>query len=120
MEALTERPFDPNDFPRASGVYLIFQYSTFMKQNECLYVGASRNMWKRWRNHHRLREFLVSDSCYPLTMAWILAEEADLALLEAQMILHYQPRRNYASFERLAFMVRRHERQIEQSSIGEG
>ena len=69
-------------FPAKSGCYIIRDGS------RVLYVGQSRNMKKRWTEHHR-REFIESN--FPNASVEIVLHDGDLLQKESDLISKLQP-----------------------------
>lgn len=60
--------------------------------DECLYVGQSKHLQRRWKIHHRMRQLTqISDD---LVMAWVIASPQALQHLETLLIRQLQPRMN--------------------------
>jgi GIY-YIG catalytic domain len=67
------------------GIYFVFH------ENDCLYIGKSKNFKSRWSNHHKLKE-IVSYTPTPLIYFLYLSHEpANLKFLESQYIKTFNP-----------------------------
>jgi excisionase family DNA binding protein len=79
-------PLKDEDIPEASGVYMVFS------GQECLYVGQSRNIRRRWQVHEHRAKFRRAVPA--ATLAWMLAPVSDLRLLERRTAEALRPRLN--------------------------
>jgi excisionase family DNA binding protein len=85
-QPLTQGTLEYGEIPETSGVYLVFH------AQECLYVGQSRNMRRRWHVHEQKAACRrVSPA---LTVAWIAAPVTELRRLERQAVEMFRPRFN--------------------------
>lgn len=77
--------------PSIPAVYFVIQ-----NNSEILYIGQSENLKNRWKNHGKLAEIrkLGGDS----RIAWLKADKASLAELEAEFIGFYKPSLNIAVY----------------------
>jgi excisionase family DNA binding protein len=74
------------DIPETSGVYAVFH------GQECLYVGQSKNMRRRWQYHEQKTTFRRISSA--VTLAWIVAPVSDLQALKRRPVETLLPRLN--------------------------
>ena len=69
--------------PEISGIYLVYNADT------CIYIGQSKNIKRRWRSHHRLKQI---NSMYPESyIVWIRAKVYELDALERDFIKNIDP-----------------------------
>ncbi len=81
-----EVPFEDLDkLARRAGVYIVFT------KDELLYVGRSKDIHVRWRNHHKRNEIAnYSD----VVVLWMATEPGDLQEVEALLIDRLSPALN--------------------------
>lgn len=76
-----------NCLPSVSGCYLVVAEETAV-----LYVGCSTNLYKRWKNHNRVKEFSNYDN---VRICWLVISEESLLLeIEKALIEYFNPRLN--------------------------
>lgn len=74
---------ETDTLPKASGIYFALNEASCV-----LYVGATKNLWQRWRNHHKY-EHLTQHACTHI--AYYLCPIVDLHHVERAMILQFHP-----------------------------
>lgn len=76
---------ETKEIPDGVGIYFVFH------EDECLYVGKSKNFRSRWTNHHKLQELLAYS---PIPLIYFLSfphEPANLSRLETSYINSLNP-----------------------------
>jgi excinuclease UvrABC nuclease subunit len=79
-----------DQLPQISGIYKIFN-----DQGQVLYIGKSKNIYKRWRNGHHVLGKIIAK--YPVTeiyIEWVQIPEWLLNRAENTAVTFYQPEFN--------------------------
>ena len=71
--------------PARGAVYFVID------ANEILYIGQTKNLYNRWRSHHKQPE--ISDS-NQILIAWLECDEPQRTPLELELIKLHKPRLN--------------------------
>jgi DNA-binding Xre family transcriptional regulator len=71
-------------FPCEMAVYFVISGT-----DEVLYIGRTKDLFARWQNHHRLKQFAQMED---VRIAWIAINDAILLpLVEKALIAHFSP-----------------------------
>ncbi len=75
--------------PKVSGIYKVMD-----SQSKVIYIGQSKNIYKRWKNgHHKLAK-IVSEYGTNIYIEWVEIPEWLLNRVENTAISFYQPKLN--------------------------
>jgi hypothetical protein len=81
--------------PNAEAVYVVWAL------DKILYIGQTKDLCRRFNNHHRLVEFLNCDA----KIAWFDAEGSDRLEIESDLIEAFCPELNWASIENEQYAI---------------
>lgn len=81
-----------DNLPEVSGIYKVIDFSA---NKEVIYVGQSKNIRKRWKNHEQLAKFWADNRDFDsLFIEWIEVVEENLNSAESLAIRFYCPKYN--------------------------
>jgi hypothetical protein len=71
-----------NELPEIEGIYFA------MQDDEVLYVGQSRNIWNRWKNHHKTDDLYLMSG---IRVHWLESDGRPLLVQEREWIDYCHP-----------------------------
>jgi excinuclease UvrABC nuclease subunit len=81
-----------DNLPEVSGIYKVIDFSS---NKEVIYVGQSKNIRDRWKNHEQLAKFWEDGrDLNSLFIEWIEVVEENLNSAESLAIRFYKPKYN--------------------------